>query len=98
DTGTAKTPDRMVPGDGGEKIVSREETPVDVNAKSGMRVAYPALHQNGNPSRVAGRVATAKQEWHPAPVRQPTATCAAAGSARQRHAVEWRAAQDQDPV
>src|SRR5260370_42018651 len=43
----------MVPGDGGEKIVSREETPVDVNAKSGMRVAYPALNQNGNPPPVA---------------------------------------------
>ena len=49
DAGAAKTPDRMVPGDGGEKIVSREETPVDVNAKSGMRVAYPPLNQNGNP-------------------------------------------------
>ena len=36
--GVAKTPDRMVPGDGAEKLVSREETPVDVNAK----VAVPA--------------------------------------------------------
>jgi hypothetical protein len=53
DAGAAKTPDRMVPGDGGEKIVSREEAPVDVNAKSGMRVAYPALNQNGNPPPVA---------------------------------------------
>jgi hypothetical protein len=53
DAGAGKTPDRMVPGDGGEKIVSREETPVDVNAKSGMRVAYPALNQNGNPPPVA---------------------------------------------
>jgi SPOR domain len=49
----AKTPDRMVPGDGGEKIVSREETPVDVNAKSGPRVVFPPLNQNGNPPPVA---------------------------------------------
>jgi hypothetical protein len=53
DAATGKTPDRMAPGDGGEKIVSREEVPVDVNAKSGMRVAYPALNQNGNPPPVA---------------------------------------------
>ncbi|MDW3502997.1 hypothetical protein NQ272_27980, partial [Escherichia coli] len=30
----AKTPDRMAAGDGTEKIVSREETPVDVNSKA----------------------------------------------------------------
>ncbi len=53
DAAAGKTPDRMAPGDGGEKIVSREETPVDVNAKSGMRVAYPPLNQNGNPPPVA---------------------------------------------
>jgi len=45
----AKTPDRMEPGDGGEKIVSREETPVDVNSKAGPRVVFPPLNQNGNP-------------------------------------------------
>ena len=28
----AKMPDRMAPGDGGEKIVPREEAPVDVNS------------------------------------------------------------------
>ena len=33
----AKTPDRMLSGDGGEKMVSREETPVDVNARSAGR-------------------------------------------------------------
>ena len=37
DGAAAKTPDRMLPGDGGEKLVSREETPVDVNSKSGGR-------------------------------------------------------------
>ena len=35
--GAAKTPDRMLPGDGGEKLVSREEAPVDVNSRSGGR-------------------------------------------------------------
>jgi hypothetical protein len=56
--GVAKTPDRMLPGDGGEKIVSREETPVDVNSKAGPRIAYPPLNQNANPPPVAS-VATA---------------------------------------
>ena len=57
--GTAsKTPDRMVTGDGGEKIVSREEAPVDVNSKSGPRVVFPPLNQNGNPPPVSS-VATA---------------------------------------
>ena len=48
-----KTPDRMVPGDGGEKIVSREETPVDVNSRSGPRVVFPPLNQNGSPPPVS---------------------------------------------
>jgi SPOR domain len=47
--GTAKLPDRMATGDGAEKIVPREEAPVDVNAKSGARVIFPPLGQNGNP-------------------------------------------------
>jgi sporulation related protein len=50
DAGTAKNPDRMLPGDGGEKLVSREETPVDVNSRSGApRVVFPPLNQNANP-------------------------------------------------
>jgi hypothetical protein len=53
DAASAKTPDRMLPGDGGEKIVSREETPVDVNSKSGPRVVFPPLNQNGAPPPVA---------------------------------------------
>jgi hypothetical protein len=37
-----KVPDRLPGGDGGEKLVSREETPVDVNARSaGPRVVFP---------------------------------------------------------
>jgi hypothetical protein len=51
--GTAKLPDRMASGDGTEKIVPREEAPVDVNAKSGPRVVFPPLNQNGNPPPVA---------------------------------------------
>jgi len=43
----SKTPDRMLSGDGGEKLVSREEAPVDVNSKSGPRVVFPPLGQNG---------------------------------------------------
>ena len=51
--GTAKVPDRMAAGDGAEKIVPREEAPVDVNAKSGARVVFPPLNQNGNPPSAA---------------------------------------------
>jgi hypothetical protein len=51
--GTAKVPDRMAAGNGAEKIVPREETPVDVNAKSGPRVVFPPLSQNGNPPSAA---------------------------------------------
>jgi hypothetical protein len=50
----AKTPDRMLSGDGGEKLVSREETPVDVNSRSGApRVVFPPLNQNANPPPAA---------------------------------------------
>ncbi|MCC8965576.1 SPOR domain-containing protein [Bradyrhizobium sp. Pear76] len=50
----AKTPDRMATGDGTEKIVSREETPVDVNSKTaGPRVVFPPLNANANPPPVA---------------------------------------------
>jgi len=48
-----KVPDRMAAGDGAEKIVPREEAPVDVNAKSGPRVVFPALNPNGSPPSVA---------------------------------------------
>ncbi len=50
DGGAAKTPDRLLSGDGGERLVSREETPVDVNSRSGgPRVVFPQLNQNANP-------------------------------------------------
>jgi SPOR domain len=51
--GSAKLPDRMVTGDGAEKIVPREEAPVDVNARSGPRVVFPPLNQNSNPPSAA---------------------------------------------
>ena len=36
-----------------ERMVSREEQPVDVNAKAGPRVVFPPLTQNANPPTVA---------------------------------------------
>ncbi|QWG10903.1 SPOR domain-containing protein [Bradyrhizobium sediminis] len=50
--GTAKVPDRMATGDGAEKIVPREEAPVDVN-RSGPRVVFPPLNPNSSPPPVA---------------------------------------------
>jgi hypothetical protein len=55
----SKTPDRMPIGDGSEKIVPREEKPVDVNANGGApRVVFPPLAPNANPPPPAS-VATA---------------------------------------
>ena len=51
-----KAPDRMALGDGGEKLVPREEAPVDVNARSGPRVVFPALNPNANPPSAASVV------------------------------------------
>ncbi|MFO1108690.1 MAG: SPOR domain-containing protein [Bradyrhizobium sp.] len=51
-----KAPDRMALGEGNEKIVPREETPVDVNARSGPRVVFPPLNQNANPPSPASVV------------------------------------------
>jgi SPOR domain len=48
----SKQPDRLPAGDGSEKIVPREETPVDVNANTrsgGPRMVFPPLNQNANP-------------------------------------------------
>jgi hypothetical protein len=51
--GAAKVPDRLATGDGAEKIVPREEAPVDVTSKSGPRVVFPPLNQNSNPPTAA---------------------------------------------
>jgi hypothetical protein len=60
--GVAKVPDRMAAG-GAEKIVPREEAPVDVNA--GSRQVFPPLNQNTNPP-TAALVAPAKPPAAPA--------------------------------
>ncbi len=43
--------DRLAAGNGAEKLVSREETPVDPRdpSKAGPRVVFPPLNANGNP-------------------------------------------------
>jgi len=51
--GMVKLPDRMATGDGTERIVPREEAPVDVNTRSGPRVVFPPLNQNPNPPPTA---------------------------------------------
>jgi hypothetical protein len=52
--GVAKVADRMAPGGGAEKIVPREEAPVDVNA--GPRQVFPPLNQAASapPANVPG--------------------------------------------
>ena len=55
----SKTPDRMPPGDGTEKLVPREEAPVDVNTRAaGPRVVFPPLNQNANPPSPASVATT----------------------------------------
>jgi hypothetical protein len=61
--GAAKVPDRMTPG-GAEKIVPREEAPVDVNA--GPRQVFPPLNQNTNPPTAAIVPPAAKPAMAPA--------------------------------
>ncbi|MGY3607071.1 MULTISPECIES: SPOR domain-containing protein [unclassified Bradyrhizobium] len=51
--GAGKAPDRIASGDGTEKLISREETPVDVTSNTGPRVVFPPLNQNANPPPVA---------------------------------------------
>jgi hypothetical protein len=53
----AKVPDRMAPG-GAEKIVPREEAPVDVNA--GARQVFPPVNTNANPPSTASVAPAAK--------------------------------------
>jgi hypothetical protein len=60
--GVAKVPDRMTAG-GAEKIVPREEAPVDVNA--GPRQVFPPLNQNASPPPAAS-VAPGKPPAAPA--------------------------------
>jgi hypothetical protein len=69
-TDSSKNPDRLPAGDGTEKIVPREETPVDVNAKAaGPRVVFPPLNANANPPPPAS---VATNAMPPAPAGTPT--------------------------
>jgi hypothetical protein len=61
--GLAKVPDRMATG-GAEKIVPREEAPVDVNA--GPRQVFPPVNQNANPPTAAIAPPAAKPPAAPA--------------------------------
>lgn len=59
-------------GQGGERVVSREEQPLDVNSKSGARVVLPQLNQGGAAAPVAPRpsaAAGAAQNEEPRKVR-----------------------------
>ena len=76
----AKVPDRLAAGDGTEKIVPREEAPVDVNAKAGPRVVFPPLNQNANPPSAAS-VAPSGRCRQPMPA---TARCRTTSRARSR--------------
>ena len=58
-----KVPDRMTTG-GAEKIVPREETPVDVNANP--RTVFPPLNQNTNPPTAASVAPAARPVPAPA--------------------------------
>ena len=53
DDGASKIPDRMPSGGGGERLVSREEAPVDINSRSGASLVESPLNQNSSPPPVA---------------------------------------------
>lgn len=56
---SGKNTDRLPASDGTEKMLSREETPVDVNAQTaGPRVVFPPLNQNANPPSAASLATT----------------------------------------
>ena len=61
--GSTKLPDRMVSGDGTEKIVPREEQPVDVDSRAaGPRVVFPPPNQNINTAVVSVPPGVAPQQ------------------------------------
>jgi len=69
----SKTPDRMPIGDGTEKIVPREEKPVDVNANGGApRVVFPPLAPNGNPPPPSSVATAGPPPLAAAPAPTPT--------------------------
>jgi hypothetical protein len=61
--GSTKLPDRMVSGDGTEKIVPREEQPVDVDTRAaGPRVVFPPPNLNSNTAVVGVPPGVAPQQ------------------------------------
>ncbi|MGJ4888715.1 SPOR domain-containing protein [Bradyrhizobium sp. HKCCYLRH3099] len=60
---TPKVPDRLLGNDGGEKLVSREEAPMDLNTRGGgnPRVVFPQMSQNGAPPPVSAGAAPLSQ-------------------------------------
>ena len=67
--GAGKVTDRMAANDGAEKIVPREETPVDINAKSGPRVVLQPMNPNApSPALAPGPAAAASAT---APANEP---------------------------
>jgi SPOR domain len=74
--GVAKVPDRMTTG-GAEKIVPREEAPVDVNA--GPRQVFPPVNQNANPPTAAIVPPAAKPPAAPTAPTAPGASGTLAG-------------------
>ncbi len=64
--GSAKVPDRMAAGDGTEKIVPREEAPVDVNAKSGAARGVSAAEPERQ-SAVGGERGSERHRRRPTP-------------------------------
>jgi hypothetical protein len=72
--GSSKLPDRFAQGDGTEKLVPREEQPLDVNNNvAGPRVVFPPLNPNANPPSVASITPNAMPPA-PAPAAAPAAT------------------------
>ena len=99
DAGAAKTPDRMLPGDGGEKLVSREETPVDVNSRSGgPRVVFPPLNQNANPPPASSVSPSGADALRPPTARCRTTSRAGSGRSPSRATPPTTAAFPQAPA
>jgi hypothetical protein len=78
--GIPKLPDRLG-GDQGEKMVSREETPVDVNTRSvGPRVVFPMPNQNNAPPAPAASAAATDSAMQMPPVATPDAPAPSSGT------------------
>ena len=104
DGGASKIADRLPPGDGGEKQVSRDEAPVDVNSRSGASlVVFPPLNQNSSPPPVASvsptgpALATAANGTMPNNEPRKIKTLAVKGDAAENGGIPARAAAPAKP-